>query len=52
MDNVEKVMKRMIYEQLVNSSNSNQKDKDELLKKDDKHIDAVLKTFNIKINNL
>ena len=50
MDDVQRVMKKMIYEQLINSSSMKQKDKDELLKKDDKHIDAVLKTFNIKVN--
>ena len=38
-------MKRMIYERLI----MGRYDTAELMLKDDKHVDAVLKTFNIKI---
>tara|TARA_R110000803_G_scaffold201812_1_gene266730 strand:- start:242 stop:448 length:207 start_codon:yes stop_codon:yes gene_type:complete len=40
-----RVMKRMIYERLI----MGRYDTAELMLKDDKHVDAVLKTFNIKI---
>ena len=43
-----RVFKRKIYESLVKQGN--QDDIEMLLKKDDKHVDAVLKAFNIKVN--
>ena len=41
-----RVAKRMAYEKLIKNS----KNEKELLLKNDAHVDAVLKTFNIKIN--
>lgn len=43
-----RVAKRLMYESLVKQGNPN--DIEMLLKKDDKHVDAVLKTFNIKVD--
>jgi len=43
-----KITKRKIYESLVKQGN--QDDIEMLLKKDDKHVDAVLKAFNIKVH--
>jgi len=40
--------KRKAYEDLVKQGN--QDDIEMLLKKDDKHVDAVLKAFNIKVH--
>tara|TARA_R110001592_G_scaffold264077_1_gene529428 strand:+ start:340 stop:582 length:243 start_codon:yes stop_codon:yes gene_type:complete len=47
-DQVLKVMKRMAYETLIKQGD--QKDTEMLLQKDDKHVDAVLKAFNIKFD--
>ena len=41
-----RVMKRMLYEQLIKGH----KNEEEFRKKDDKHVDEVLKRFNIKVD--
>ena len=48
---VERIAKRLCYEKLVSESSCSQEVKNELLEKDEKHIDSVLKALNIKINN-
>jgi hypothetical protein len=50
-ERVGKRMKRMVYEKLVNDfPYMSDKDKKEMMKKDDKHIDAVLDNFGINVN--
>ncbi len=47
-NNYIRVAKRMMYEQLIKGH----KDEAELKRKDDKHVDAVLKYFDIKIEKV
>ena len=44
-----RVYKRLLYETLVKQGNP--KDVEMLLKKDDKHVDTVLKDFDIKVSS-
>lgn len=43
--------KRLAYEKLIDMGKMSDKDKEELKKKNDEHVDNVLKCFGIKITS-
>tara|TARA_R110002012_G_scaffold66026_1_gene172832 strand:- start:91 stop:261 length:171 start_codon:yes stop_codon:yes gene_type:complete len=49
VESYKRIAKRMAYEQLVKQL-KNPKDREILLKKDDKHVDNVLEACGIKIS--